>query len=1200
MTEWTRLIFATVVVLVLTAAAVAQPSTGGVPAVDAQLLAAAKRGDTAAVESLLQQGATIEAIDQNKETPLILVASAGHADTVKMLLNHGANVDARDEYDNTALIEAAQRGYTDIVKVLLGKHADVEVIAKYSGNALGLAAANGHTEIVKLLLDDGAKIDASGDNGATPLMLASKGSFETAKLLLDRKANLESKDKSGYSAIFYAAGWGKVDILKLLIERGANVTAQANNGITVLDNGAASCNKEIAALLREKGAKFEAGGNRDQQLVLAAEAGQIDIVKQLLDQGVSAGGVAGADTPLSWAAYCGQTEAVAFLLDHRANIDSAGKDKDTPLIKAAGAGHTETVALLLKRHANPEQKGSSGNTPLMVAAISREDTADIIKLLFDKGAKIEARDDNGGTALITAASFGNPANVVHLLDRHPNLEAENRFGQTALSAAAQQGRADIVKLLLDKGANIDGGSNGGSLLQLISAYSIDLSEKQFDVLKMLLDRGANVNARDSGGRTVLMNAALTGKTAAAGLLLDRRADLEARDNLGETALIKAANNGHTDTVQLLLEKGANVNAAAKGGDTSLVRAAGLGHAEIVKLLLDRGANLQVQGQSGRPALNDAAENGHEEIVKLLLDEGADIETRDKCEWTPLMDAAWGLRVSTVRLLLARGANVAVKAKAGCGGINGEQTPLRVACYNGSTEIAALLIDKGAPIDATTLFDAVGANKLAVVGFLLDKHASPDLHGDWRDQTETPIIVAASDGLTEMVNLLLDRGANIEARDKNGYTALMRAVTQYDLASRSNGHYETAKLLLDRGADPSASNNSGETALMLAKYNSSPQIIGLLKTARHTPRQEFEEQVAELAQKPNDLALLDTIIKFATETTPPPAIPEPARQAFIGGTTLLRDGHGFEATQKFDQAIKIAPWWADAYYNAAVADEKVGDYDDASQLLEKYLRFPLTERDGRDARDRMYAITAEKEGHKKDQEQYLREAATKYVTGGAQRVNENDAPTSWKRSDGCGVECLYAYRQNTIYIDRYYLNVFRMPNGHYIAVVLQGIPSGNGDYSGDRILVAEIADGRQWAGEYSFGALNEQFHPGSGSTYKVSISERSRDGVVSVTETQSGAGVTIPLSDLYSARYVNAFYTLRSDYVGIGGTDYNVAPEGGRTTASAQFFSTKLDYTHADPLSLQPSYVVVLDQADHPIASTGYSIRWHGNSWRVEK
>jgi tetratricopeptide (TPR) repeat protein len=126
-------------------------------------------------------------------------------------------------------------------------------------------------------------------------------------------------------------------------------------------------------------------------------------------------------------------------------------------------------------------------------------------------------------------------------------------------------------------------------------------------VRLLLAKGANIEARTGSGQTALIEAAASGKTAAARLLLEKGADIEARSNDGGTALLWAAFFHRTDAARLLLDNGANIEARTNDGETALIASTcfeaendkeGSEKVGLVKLLLDKGANLSVANNAG--------------------------------------------------------------------------------------------------------------------------------------------------------------------------------------------------------------------------------------------------------------------------------------------------------------------------------------------------------------------------------------------------------------------------------------------------------------------------------------------------------------------------------------------------------------------------------------------------------------------------
>jgi|CXWL01.1.fsa_nt_gi tetratricopeptide (TPR) repeat protein len=128
------------------------------------------------------------------------------------------------------------------------------------------------------------------------------------------------------------------------------------------------------------------------------------------------------------------------------------------------------------------------------------------------------------------------------------------------------------------------------------------------------------------------------------------------------------------------------------------------------------------------------------------------------------------------------------------------------------------------------------------------------------------------------------------------------------------------------------------------------------------REQLSQLVEQLQKTPTDNALRERIIKLATSIKPAPAIPEEAREPFVMGATVLKKasdpaGAG-KAVDLFTQALTIAPWFAEAYYNRALARETAGQFEPAIDDLKLYLEFKLTDAERREAQDKIYSLKAD--------------------------------------------------------------------------------------------------------------------------------------------------------------------------------------------------------------------------------------------------
>lgn len=131
----------------------------------------------------------------------------------------------------------------------------------------------------------------------------------------------------------------------------------------------------------------------------------------------------------------------------------------------------------------------------------------------------------------------------------------------------------------------------------------------------------------------------------------------------------------------------------------------------------------------------------------------------------------------------------------------------------------------------------------------------------------------------------------------------------------------------------------------------------------SPREQLQQLTMQLQQTPSDNALREKIIKLGAEIKPAPAVPEEARRSFVEGVNIVKlaKDTGFQklAIGSFTEALTIAPWWGDAYYNLAVAQELTGQLNDAERTLKWFLLSNPGESEAREAQDRIYGLSAKR-------------------------------------------------------------------------------------------------------------------------------------------------------------------------------------------------------------------------------------------------
>lgn len=283
--------------------------------------------------------------------------------------------ESRDREGNTPLILAAQLGSAEMVRQLLEAGADPTATNRAGATALVRAATD--PAKVRLLLEQGAKAEVATALGHTPLMLAARSpeALESVRLLLQHGANPKSRSVYGATPLMAAVASGRIETVRLLVERGADVNAVP---------------------LPEDPGKDPIWGGLRSPLMWAAYRGDTNLLAYLLDQGADANGATPFGTPLSHAGWGNRTEAARLLVARGADVRRAEPFSGfTPLHWAASAedGDAALTQFLLAHGANPNAGGGETvdaylgvpQTPLRLA-LKRGESA-VTESLRKAGAK---------------------------------------------------------------------------------------------------------------------------------------------------------------------------------------------------------------------------------------------------------------------------------------------------------------------------------------------------------------------------------------------------------------------------------------------------------------------------------------------------------------------------------------------------------------------------------------------------------------------------------------------------------------------------------------------------------------------------------------------------------------------------------------------------------------------------------------------
>lgn len=287
---------------------------------------------------------------------------------------------------------------------------------------------------------------------------------------------------------------------------------------------------------------------------------------------------------------------------------------------------------------------------------------------------------------------------------------------------------------------------------------------------------------------------VTGSVLDVRRLLSDGADVNSKDEDGVTPLMRAASAGRGDMVALMLASGADVHATTSGGVSALMMASLGGYIEAIAPLLAAKADANSRDNQGRTALMAAASSGETAAIQALLDAKADVNAEDATGGTAITYAAAEGHAGAVGLLQQRG------AKAG-------DLELILSAGRCNTEIVRTFLGAGMPVDTP----AAGT---------------------------TPLIVAAGGNCADAVDLLIARGANLNAKNGDGWTPLIKAA--------SAGNAEIVEKLLAGGADMNVTDTNGRTAWMYAAMGNWLEIAEMFRRARAAAQGQMPPAIIDVA------------------------------------------------------------------------------------------------------------------------------------------------------------------------------------------------------------------------------------------------------------------------------------------------------------------------------------------------------------------
>ena len=466
-----------------------------------------------------------------------------------------------------------------------------------------------------------------------------------------------------------------------------------------------------------------------------------------------------------------------------------------PLAELIENGRRDAALELIEAGADVNAAQGDGTAPLHWAVYQLD--ADLVRALLDRGANANTQNRYGASPLSEAVKAANPALVEMLLEAGADADTPNQDGETALMLAARTGSLEVAKKLIAAGANV----NARELWREQTALMWAAEAAFPKLVELLIEHGADVRARaaandwgaqitsepraqyrPTGGLTPLLYAARSGCADCVRAILAAGEDIDRPTPDGVTALLLAIDNKEFDTAKVLLDAGANPHVADWWGRTALYLAVDMNSyvsrtpeyprsttttgMDLVHALLAAGVEVDTQLNFHRPGRGGNSAR----FVDDLLTTGA----------TPLLRAAIMHDLDAMRALLEHGARVnlpnvmgvtPLMAAAGIGvrepGFGANRSPDFANDKEIESKVVAsleILLAAGADVNATITDLQSRTSRIARLNSLTDRQGQTALHQ------------SAGRGWAQVVEYLLEHGADASAKDAMGRTALDLATT----------------------------------------------------------------------------------------------------------------------------------------------------------------------------------------------------------------------------------------------------------------------------------------------------------------------------------------------------------------------------------------------------------------------------------------
>uniref|UniRef100_A0A1I8H716 ANK_REP_REGION domain-containing protein n=2 Tax=Macrostomum lignano TaxID=282301 RepID=A0A1I8H716_9PLAT len=684
----------------------------------------------------------------------------------------------RGNVKNQVLLLASALGKWPLVSKLLHNDADPNCEHESSKlTPLHLTTLGGHVSTTQTLLSvPSINVNATDAAGNTPLMCAAQSGFHALVApLLNHSADYSARNNKGYTAFDVALANGRIKVLKMLMEK---------------------WNPLDATNLEEKRNFYKAC------CFEASKNSWTDILALLENHGVSLNiqSESAADLVLTSCVYM-QEGILHFLVARDVPLDQPEHEGMRPLFHACYNGSFNMVKLLCEKHADINAQDSQGRSPAFMAAAGGH--LQILQHLEEQECDLNVITKSGDSLLEAAIDSGNFELFVYLRERVQRpansratlahraaeklrtdileaelsedrdlIEKEDFDGNTPLLLACQRGSKQLLTLLQKLGADFSHANQKGNTPALLLSAIGNLQ-----LLQIVHKAGGDLDHPNWKGDTPILMACRYNHFSVVKFFSDHGCTMDCANYLGQTPAFFSARHAKKELLRFLVEQKAPVDDETTDGMTPLLVAAKADHTESVKILLRSNCRVEQVNSEGRNIVSFSAINGNVEMLNMAIENKADLLVRETSGNTAVIDA----------------------------------------CRYGRLEVLEILSKQACPLDAKNYESRSGLHLAAEFGFikianfLLEK----EVNCNSRDKLgNTPLMLAAEKGFDKIIQLLNQKECDVHLHNKEGKTAL-------HFASLGN-NTRSIQLLLIAGCNPMQTDNAGATPLMLSCQSSKPE------------------------------------------------------------------------------------------------------------------------------------------------------------------------------------------------------------------------------------------------------------------------------------------------------------------------------------------------------------------------------------------